>query len=134
MSIIHVDVVYVLLYDEAMDKVLTVKNEQFWSLPGGKREHEEMLNQAAVRETKEETGLDVKVGGIIHVSEKVIHDHHATFLTFQGEIIGGEIGTTDSEIQEIAWKTVAEAETLMPYLGSIRELLKNQAHYAVETS
>ncbi|MGG1661285.1 NUDIX hydrolase [Brevibacillus sp. NRS-1366] len=134
MYVIHVDVVYVLLYSEAMDKVLTVKNEKFWSLPGGKREHQEMLNQAAVREVKEETGLDVEVSDLLHVSEKVINEEHVTFITFRGEIIGGEMGTTDSEIQEITWKTIAEAEAPMPYLGNIRELLKNKAHYGVETS
>lgn len=132
MIVTHVDVVYVLLYDQTMEKILTVQNERFWSLPGGKREHGEMLIDAAVREVKEETGLDVEIGPVIHIREKVIGEEHATFITFRGEILGGALGTTDAEIQRIEWKPLLEAEALMPYLGNIRELLDRNASYGIE--
>lgn len=132
MSLTHVDVVYVLLYDQTTEKILTVQNERFWSLPGGKREHGEMLIDAAVREVKEETGLDVEIGPVIHIREKVIGEEHATFITFRGEILGGALGTTDAEIQRIEWKPLLEAEALMPYLGNIRELLDRNASYGIE--
>lgn len=134
MNITHVDVVYVLLHDPETEQVLTVKNEKYWTLPGGKREHGEMLNQAAVREAMEETGLDVLVGDIVHVREKVIKQEHVTFITFRGEITGGTIGTSDSEIQAIEWKSFEEAQGLMPYLGNIRELLQCKASYGIEES
>lgn len=132
MSLTHVDVVYVLLYDQTTEKILTVQNERFWSLPGGKREHGEMLIDAAVREVKEETGLDVEIGPVIHIREKVIGEEHATFITFRGEILGGALGTTDAEIQRIEWKPLLDAEALMPYLGNIRELLDRNASYGIE--
>lgn len=131
MIVTHVDVVYVLLYDQTTEKILTVQNERFWSLPGGKREHGEMLIDAAVREVKEETGLDVEIGPVIHIREKVIGEEHATFITFRGEILGGALGTTDAEIQRIEWKPLLEAEALMPYLGNIRELLDRNASYGI---
>jgi len=131
LNVTHVDVVYVLLYDQTTDKILTVQNERFWSLPGGRREHGEMLIDAAVREVKEETGLDVKIGPVVHVREKVIGEEHATFITFRGEILGGALGTTDAEIQRIEWKPLLEAEALMPYLANIRELLDMYASYGI---
>lgn len=131
MNVTHVDVVYVLLFDQTTDKILTVQNERFWSLPGGKREHGEMLLDAAVREVKEETGLDVKIEPVIHLREKVIGEEHATFITFRGEILGGALGTTDAEIQRIEWKPLLEAEELIPYLGNIRELLDMNASYGI---
>ena len=35
--------------------------KRYWSLPGGSMEHGESVEQAAVREAKEETGLDVRL-------------------------------------------------------------------------
>lgn len=131
-GLIRDDVTYVLIYDEQTDSVLAVQNEIYWSLPGGLREDGESLHQAAIREAKEETGYDVAVGQLVHLSERQLGNKHAVFFTFRGEIGGGEASTTDSEIQQIAWKTIAEAEELMPYLAPLRPLLQNSATYRIE--
>lgn len=129
----RVDVAYVLIYDEEKDQVLTVLNEKYWTLPGGKREYAETLQQAAIREAKEESGYDVEVGGIVHVSEKFFEEnnHHALFVTFRGQIVGGSVDTSDSEIQKVEWKSIEEAEELMPWL-KIRSLLSNSCEYMLE--
>ncbi|WP_325048389.1 NUDIX hydrolase [Paenibacillus sp. CAA11] len=59
----RVDVVYSLITDQSKSKVLAVKNvgRSSWSLPGGAAWPNESLEQAAIREAKEETGLDIKV-------------------------------------------------------------------------
>ena len=128
----RVDVAYVLLYNEHRSEVLLVKNEEFWSLPGGKREVGETLQQAAIREAKEETGYDVGVDGVVHLSEKFTDREHVMFITFHGCIIGGQPETTDVEIQEISWKLVSEAEQLLPYHSDILSLLTSRAQYTVE--
>jgi len=54
----RVDVTYSLITDNSKTKVLLVKNvgNGSWSLPGGAVEKDETLEQAAIREVKEETG------------------------------------------------------------------------------
>ncbi|MHB8646500.1 MAG: NUDIX hydrolase [Thermomicrobiales bacterium] len=130
----RVDVAYVLILDATEEKVLMVENRNGnWSLPGGAREAGETLDQAAIREAKEETGFDVAVGGIVHVSEKFFGSDHVLFVTFRGEILGGNPQTDDSEIGAIEWKMFAEAERLMPFYEDIRGMSNRMAPYLVES-
>lgn len=129
----RVDVAYVLILDDTHEHVLLVQDNGYWSLPGGAREIGEMLEQTAVREVKEETGLDVTIGGIVHVAERFIRADHTLFVTFRGVIIGGHVGSTDPEIGEIGWKTIAETERLVPYYRDIRGLYNRAAHYQVQS-
>ena len=45
-----------------------------WSLPGGTLEVGETLKAAVVREMREETGLDVEVGPLLEVFDRIITD------------------------------------------------------------
>jgi 8-oxo-dGTP diphosphatase len=130
--LVRVDVAYVFIFDVRNQSVLMVQNEDSWSLPGGKREDGETLQQAAVREAKEETGLDVVVSDVVHVSEKFLGSHHALFVTFRAEIVGGNVETKDAEIQRVEWKPIDEAQQLMPYYSDLRALVHNSVQYQVE--
>ncbi|MBK3494999.1 NUDIX hydrolase [Viridibacillus sp. YIM B01967] len=106
----RIDVVYVLLYDEKCENVLMVKNigneSSYYTLPGGAVEKGETIQEAAIREVKEETGLDVEVDGIFTVSEAFFEEreHHAIFFIFKGRIIRGKINILfPEEIEEISW-------------------------------
>lgn len=57
------------IYDASCGIVLVRrKNEPFgWALPGGFVEYGESVEQAALREAKEETGLDVRLTGLLGV-------------------------------------------------------------------
>jgi 8-oxo-dGTP diphosphatase len=83
----------------------TVPFKGYWALPGGRAEPGETVEQTAVREVKEETGLDVAVVrkiGEYHeegVQDGVEYDYYpACFLV---KVDSGEMRKQQGEIQEI---------------------------------
>ncbi|EHL29422.1 NUDIX hydrolase [Legionella drancourtii] len=89
------------------NKLLMVKEraDNLWSLPGGWADVNESPSEAAIRETKEETGFDVAAVRLLALWDKRKHDHpmhwpHTYKCFFQCELISGE-PTTNIEISEI---------------------------------
>ncbi|MUK88651.1 NUDIX domain-containing protein [Ornithinibacillus sp. L9] len=130
----RVDVAYVLLFDEKNEKVLMVKNRgqnsSYYTLPGGAVECGETIEEAAIREVKEETGLDVKLGGIFTVSEAFFEErgHHAIVFTFNGEIIGGEISISfPEEIEKVTWMEADLAENHIHIPKELKGLIKKKS-------
>ncbi|MEH7443881.1 NUDIX hydrolase [Bacillus sp. JJ1122] len=115
----RVDVAYALIYKEDEKKILMVKNVgNGWSLPGGAVEPGETLEQAVVREAKEETGLVIEAINIAAINERVREDKgvHAVFFTFNTKISGGDISINDAnEISVIKWVDFQTANALMPF-------------------
>lgn len=79
------------------------KNDPYqgsWALPGGFVEYGETVENAAVRETKEETGLDVKLSKLVGVYSDPERDPrgHTVTVCFLGIKIGGILkSATDAE-------------------------------------
>lgn len=68
-----------------------------WSIPGGGLEHGERLLDAVRREVREETALDVRIGGLIGVFEAMpgLHpdpsfDRHVVMIDYWAEWLSGE--------------------------------------------
>jgi ADP-ribose pyrophosphatase YjhB (NUDIX family) len=87
-----------------------------WSLPGGLVELGETLVDAARREIKEETGLEVDVGEVVEVFDRVHHldgrvQYHFVIVDYLCHPTGGTLQAGD-DAEEVAWVT---AEELLGY-------------------
>ncbi len=93
---------HVLAIDEA-GRILVVRTTYLgpgWSLPGGRVERNETPHAAAVRETREETGLIARVEGLCMV---LAYRSSDTSFIFRGSVIGGELNPQFGEIAEVGW-------------------------------
>lgn len=90
-----------------------------WALPGGAMEIGETLGQTAIRETKEETGLDVELEYIVGI---YTNPHHVVAfstgevrqqfsLCFAAHLVGGEIRVSD-ESTDVGFFSPEEIENL----------------------
>lgn len=93
-------------------RILLIKRRDntLWALPGGGHDIGETIADTAVREVKEETGLDVEVTGLVGVYTNPQHvvafsdgEVRQQFsLSFTTKVLGGTLAI-DDESTEIAW-------------------------------
>lgn len=73
-----------------------------WSIPGGRLELGEYLVDAVAREVKEETGLDVEVGGLLGIFE-VVGEPHYVILDHIASYEGSEQPVAGDDVDDVRW-------------------------------
>ena len=135
--------VRVLLLDSE-DKMLLVRqrheDRDIWMAPGGYIEEDESAVDAAIREVKEETDLDVEIKGLLwHVEEvsergqrfvnffggKIVDDPEKACLGYDPEL--GEDEQVLREVRFMSREEMADLEVLYP------EFLKDEFWYLLES-
>lgn len=89
------------------NEILLIKGpKRGWEMPGGIVEEGESLKDAAIRETKEESGIDIEVIKFCGVFQNVSRCICNTLLL--GRPVGGELTTTPESL-EVGYFPVEEA-------------------------
>ncbi|MBY8863192.1 NUDIX domain-containing protein [Nocardia sp. CA2R105] len=91
-----------------------------WSMPGGAHDPGESLTHTAVRETLEETGVDIHVTGLVGIFTDPTHVIHYTSndevrqeftVVYRGEPTGGN-PTTSEESTRVEWVPIERIPSL----------------------
>ena len=127
-------------YEVALIRVMRAGGESAWALPKGWVEQGEEPEQTAIREVREETGLNTRVlRKIDEISyqfySRADHDRVSkTVHLFLLECLGGNTADHDTEVEEARWFPIEEAGQWLTYknereaLGKAAFLLEGEYH------
>jgi 8-oxo-dGTP diphosphatase len=112
------------------DRVLLIRRGKAprwgqWSLPGGAQQLGETVAEAARREIREETGLDVALGDIVATVDLIERDrqdrirYHYTLIDFVAEAPNAVL-QPGGDAADARWFSIAEVEGLGLWSETVR--------------
>jgi 8-oxo-dGTP pyrophosphatase MutT (NUDIX family) len=104
-------------------KLITTKSWKF-SLPKGHVEQGDSVEDTAIREVKEEAGVDAKIEMLLGTAEWKLRsgDTKTVYIYLMKLIKDGKVNDPDNEILKAEWKTLDEAVHLVDF-PPMRKLL-----------
>jgi len=105
----------------AMIRTRNLKDEPVWTLPKGMREEGEEPTDTALREVREETGLEAEVVQPLEpitywfVSTKDKARYRKTVYLYLMKATGGDVADHDSEVDEVRFVPLTDAAALATY-------------------
>ena len=110
----------------------------YYDLPGGGQKIYESLEEAVIREVKEETGYDVSVDKFVAIAEEIyMSDYlrekypeytHRILHIFKANIVGNgkeQPTETDYEMEECVWMPLSGMESIETRPSGLKELIVN---------
>jgi len=94
-----------------------------WSLPAGLVEHGETAEEAAVRETLEETGVEISIEGLLGIYDLIGRGYHYVVICFLSRPVGGKL-RKGPDIQEARWFKIEDLGELV-LMSVTREALRD---------
>ena len=101
-----------------------------WNIPSGHVEEDEFIIDAAIREVKEETNIDVELTGVIAVFNNMFENFNSISFVFSSNITkNNEINFNKNEIIEIKWFTFEEIKSMKEELRDYNYILESITRY-----
>jgi len=104
-------------------------DEGLWTVPGGLVKLGERVEEAAVREVEEETGVKVELQGLLDVVDKIVRDevgrvkYHFVIVDFLGRPLTKEVRAS-AEVLDAAWVELSRLDSgEVPITSTLKELL-----------
>jgi 8-oxo-dGTP diphosphatase len=105
--------------------------EPLWNLPGGRQAHGELLPATAIREIREETGLQARVVELAYVSESYDGDDHFLCTVFRVSVEGTvRLPAAGDHVVAVEWVSIAELASRIvvpvvrePLVAHLRQML-----------
>ena len=95
-----------------------------WNLPGGVVESGELPTEAVIRETLEETGLNIEIERLAGIYGKADKDEFV--FSFVARVVGGKIGSTDEADECIYFSLDKFPEnTLSKHVERVEDAIKH---------
>lgn len=127
-------VVYRIKTDGVIEvKLITTKSWKF-SLPKGHVEQGDSTEDTAVREVKEEAGVDAEIEAFLGTAEWKLRsgDSKTVYIYLMKCLKDGKVNDPDGEIIKAEWKTLDEAVRLVDFLPMRKHLINAVRHLDAE--
>jgi len=95
----------------------------WWALPAGYMEADEEPKEAARREVREETGLEIEVTGLMDVLPVATHNGRGVLIVYWARPVGGELRPGD-DASEVRWFTAEELPADLAFESTLMALAR----------